>query len=35
MSSLKKTATRDQILMATFECLAEKGTTAITLRDIA
>ncbi|MBJ7996981.1 TetR/AcrR family transcriptional regulator [Bacillus cereus] len=35
MSSPKKTATRDQILMATFECLAEKGTTAITLRDIA
>ncbi|WP_033713518.1 TetR/AcrR family transcriptional regulator [Bacillus mycoides] len=35
MSSQKKTATRDQILMATFECLAEKGTTAITLRDIA
>ncbi|MCU5182495.1 TetR/AcrR family transcriptional regulator [Bacillus toyonensis] len=35
MSNSKKTATRDQILMATFECLAEKGTTAITLRDIA
>ncbi|MGE7875237.1 TetR/AcrR family transcriptional regulator [Bacillus paramycoides] len=35
MSSQKKKATRDQILMATFECLAEKGTTAITLRDIA
>jgi AcrR family transcriptional regulator len=35
MSSPKKKATRDQILMATFECLAEKGTTAITLRDIA
>ncbi|MDI6535226.1 TetR/AcrR family transcriptional regulator [Bacillus mycoides] len=35
MASPKKTATRDQILMATFECLAEKGTTAITLRDIA
>ncbi|PDY19836.1 TetR family transcriptional regulator [Bacillus cereus] len=35
MSIPKKTATRDQILMATFECLAEKGTTAITLRDIA
>ncbi|EOP75587.1 TetR/AcrR family transcriptional regulator [Bacillus cereus] len=35
MSNFKKTATRDQILMATFECLAEKGTTAITLRDIA
>ncbi|MCP9228203.1 TetR/AcrR family transcriptional regulator [Bacillus mycoides] len=35
MSSPKKTATRNQILMATFECLAEKGTTAITLRDIA
>ncbi|PFD41646.1 TetR family transcriptional regulator [Bacillus cereus] len=35
MSSPQKKATRDQILMATFECLAEKGTTAITLRDIA
>ncbi|AGG05620.1 MULTISPECIES: TetR/AcrR family transcriptional regulator [Bacillus cereus group] len=35
MTNSKKTATRNQILMATFECLAEKGTTAITLRDIA
>lgn len=35
MTKSKKSATREQILLATFECLAEKGTTAITLRDIA